>query len=163
MLLWQVSFSFATTLVCKLSATFKHIFGLPIFRYPYESAAWIFDSITTLTGCNKKCLRSVKFWCGSGSAPLTNGSGSDSFLQYTKKIFLIFFLITYPQAHYLQDEKVNFFPKFCVKILFLKALFQSAQHLYDKKEGSGSVHMTHGSDTGGPKTLAISMKNTVLV
>ncbi len=29
-----------------------------------------------------RCWGSVTFWCGSGSVPLTNGSGSDSFLQW---------------------------------------------------------------------------------
>ncbi len=32
----------------------------------------------------------------------------------------------------------------------LQALFQSAQHIYEKKEGSGSVHLTNGSGSGRP-------------
>jgi hypothetical protein len=47
-----------------------------------------------------------------------------------------FFLVTYPQAHYLQSLKFNFLLKFCVKIPILLTLFQSAQHLYEKREGS---------------------------
>jgi hypothetical protein len=37
---------------------------------------------------------------------------------------------------------------------FLQALFQSAQHLYEKREGSGSdpIPLTNGSRSGGPKT-----------
>jgi hypothetical protein len=34
----------------------------------------------------------------------------------------------------------------------LQALFQSAHHLYEKREGSGSVHLTNESGPGGLKT-----------
>ncbi len=34
----------------------------------------------------------------------------------------------------------------------LQALFQSAQHLFEKREGSGSVPLTNGS---GPPTLVM--------
>jgi hypothetical protein len=37
--------------------------------------------------------------------------------------FSYFFLITYPQAHYLQSLKFIFLLKFCVKILFCKHYF----------------------------------------
>ncbi len=38
-----------------------------------------------------------------------------------KNYFLsYFFLITYPQAHYLRSWKFNFLQKFCIKILFCK-------------------------------------------
>ncbi len=46
--------------------------------------------------------------------------------------FSHFFLITYPQAHYTQVLKIKFFPK------ILKASYQSAQQLYEKREGSGA-------------------------
>ncbi len=42
-----------------------------------------------------------------------------------------FFLITYPQAHYLQSSKFNFMLKFCQNFI-LQALFQSAQHIFEK-------------------------------
>ncbi len=32
----------------------------------------------------------------------------------------------------------------------LQALFQSAQHLYEKREGSGSITLTNGSGSGRP-------------
>ncbi len=66
------------------------------------------------------------------SGPLTNGSGSgsgsDSFLQWLsgcKKLlfFSNFFLITYPEAHYLQSLIYCFKDKFCVKILFCQYYF----------------------------------------
>ncbi len=41
-------------------------------------------------------------------------------LRMQKKSFHIFFLITYPQAHYLQSYIFNFLLKSCVKILFCK-------------------------------------------
>jgi hypothetical protein len=34
------------------------------------------------------------------------------------------------------------------------AIFQSAQHLYEKREGSGSILLTNGFVSGGPKTLS---------
>ncbi len=40
-----------------------------------------------------------------------------------QKIFSYFFLITCPQAHYLQSKKFNFCLKFCVKILFCRHSF----------------------------------------
>jgi hypothetical protein len=57
---------------------------------------------------------------------------------------------------------------FCIKIVLfciLQPSFQSAQHLYEKREGSGSVLVTNGSDPdahpGGPKTyLRILIRNT---
>jgi hypothetical protein len=38
-------------------------------------------------------------------------------------IFSYFFLITFPQAHYLWTKKFNFLLKFCVKILFSRHYF----------------------------------------
>jgi hypothetical protein len=34
----------------------------------------------------------------------------------------------------------------------LQALFQSTQHIYEKREGYGSGHLTNGSGSGRPKT-----------
>jgi hypothetical protein len=34
--------------------------------------------------------------------------------------FLSFFVLTFPQAHYVQYKKLNFLLKFCVKIFFCK-------------------------------------------
>jgi hypothetical protein len=41
--------------------------------------------------------------------------------------------------------------KSSVKVLFCKTIFQSAQHLYEKREESGSVPLTNGSGSGSPK------------
>jgi hypothetical protein len=50
--------------------------------------------------------------------------------------------------------------EFCVKILpVLQILFQSAQHIYEKREGSGSVSsavlLTNGSGSWRPKNMRI--------
>jgi hypothetical protein len=82
-----------------------------------------------------------------------------------KKI-VIFFLIVCPQAHHLQSKKSIFLLKlFCLNVI-LQALFQSAQHIYEKREGSGSgfVPLTNGSGSGRPKNmriLRIRILNTV--
>jgi hypothetical protein len=54
---------------------------------------------------HNQCWGSVTFWCvsWSGSVPLTNGSGSDSFLHWFEGCQIFFFfsyfiLITWPQA-----------------------------------------------------------------
>ncbi len=75
-----------------------------------------------------------------GSAPLTNGSGSgsnsgsdlSSVTKDAKKwfFFFIFFLYNLPMHRHIIFS-LNFWRKFCVKILLLQALFQ-------KREGSGS-------------------------
>jgi hypothetical protein len=69
-----------------------------------------------------------------------------------------FFLITCPQVHHLKSNKLNFLLKFSVKIkVILQALFQSAQHIYEKREGSGarSAPLTNGSGSGRPKNMRI--------
>jgi hypothetical protein len=46
----------------------------------------------------------------------------------------------------------------------LQALFQSAQHIYEKREGSGagsgSAPLTNGSGSGRPKIMRIRIPNT---
>jgi hypothetical protein len=53
-------------------------------------------------------------------------------------------LITYPQGHFCQS------------------LFQSVQHLYEKREGSGSgsIPLTNGSGPGSPKNMRFRIPNT---
>jgi hypothetical protein len=82
-----------------------------------------------------------------GSVPLTNGSGSGSgstpdptyffidFKDVKNKFFFILFLIICQQAHHIQS--------------------QSAQHIYAKREGSGSVPLTNGSGSGRSKNMKI--------
>jgi hypothetical protein len=98
-----------------------------------------------------QCWGSVTFWCGSGSEPLTNKSGSNSFLQRLtgcKKNFCLFFLLRHIIFSLNSTAlKINF-----VSINFIsQALFQFAQHLYEKREGSGAVPLTNGSGPGRPK------------
>ncbi len=38
----------------------------------------------------------------------------------------------------------------------MQAIFKSAQHIYEKVEGSGSVPLTNGSGSGRPKTISVS-------
>ncbi len=45
-------------------------------------------------------------------------------------------------------------------ILILQALFQFAQHLYEKREESRSAHLTNGSVW--PKSLRILIRNTAI-
>jgi hypothetical protein len=64
-----------------------------------------------------------------------------------KLFFKYFFLITYLQAHYLQSY---------VKIQILQALFQSAQHLYEKEKNpelDPEEPKTCGSGTESPTLL----------
>ncbi len=60
--------------------------------------------------------------------PLHFGADPDptpffSEIKDAKNCFSYFFLITYPQAHYLQSLIYCFRKKFCVKILFCKQYF----------------------------------------
>ncbi len=73
---------------------------------------------------------------------------SSLILWMQKNIFSYFFLITCLQAHHLQFKKLL---KFCVKMIICR--YQSAQHIYEKREGSGSgsVPLTNGSGSEMPK------------
>jgi hypothetical protein len=48
-------------------------------------------------------------------------------------------------------------PRIRIRIQILQALFQYAQHLYDKRKGSGSVPLTNGSGSGSgrPRNMRI--------
>jgi hypothetical protein len=96
-----------------------------------------------------QCSESVTFWYGSGSADLYLSLRirirflSSVTLRMQKIVFSpIVFLITYPQAHYLQSLIDCFTDKFCVKFYFVSII---SVCLYKKREGSGSVHLTDGS------------------
>jgi hypothetical protein len=102
-------------------------------------------------------LGSVTFCCGSGSAdPTPDTTPFFSDVKDANNFFSYFFLITYPQAHLIFSlEKFNFCKNFVLKLI-LQALFQSAQHLYEKKEGSGSVPLTNGSRK--PKNISLRIQ-----
>jgi hypothetical protein len=82
----------------------------------------------------------------------------------------IFFLVTCQQAHHLQPEKFNDLLKFRAEIIF-QALFQSAQHIYEKREGYGSVSdpdpylclKDRDPDPGGPKTCGSGSRTLLCV
>ncbi len=111
-----------------------------------------------------QCWGSVTFWCGSRSG------SRDPYLWLVDPdpaptpdpdptpdpFFHIFFLITCPHAHHLQSKKLNFLLKFVLKFNFA-GLFQFAQHIYEKREGSGSgsAPLTNGSGSGRPKSMRL--------
>jgi hypothetical protein len=67
-----------------------------------------------------------------------------------KKIFFShIFIIICPQANHLQTKKFDYLLKFVLNFI-LQALFQSDQHIYEKREGSGagSVPLTNGPGSG---------------
>jgi hypothetical protein len=78
-----------------------------------------------------------------------------------KLIFYFSHTVTCPQAHHLQSKKIILLLKFCVKILVvLQALFQSAQHIYVRKEKDPEpdpdpllLVLDPDPDPGGPKTF----------
>jgi hypothetical protein len=77
-----------------------------------------------------------------------------------------FFLLT--RRHIIFSLKnIYFLLKFCVKKFILQALFQSAQHLYEKREGSrsgaGSVPLANGSGSGRPKNIRIWIPKTAFL
>ncbi len=145
--------------------SFLHLFLLSSLAF-VKSHLTIFN--TGLTGF--QCRGSVTFWCGS--VPLTNESGSGSrsdfflhWLQWMKNIvFSYFFLITYPQAHYLQSKKLIISLKYCVKNLFCKHYFNLLNTFMRKgKDPNPELDpgpylwlMDPAPDPGGPKTCGSS-------
>jgi hypothetical protein len=63
-----------------------------------------------------------------------------------KNFFLIFFSFNLPAGTLSSDLKLNFYAKinFALQFYFASS-FQSAQHLYEKSEGSGSIPLINGS------------------
>ncbi len=108
-----------------------------------------------------QCWGSVTFWCGSGSGSLDPYHWLIDPTPFFEDlmIFLIFFSYSLPTGTSSSISKINFLPKFCIKILFCQALFQSAQDIYWKREGagsgSGSVPLTNGSGSGRAKNMRI--------
>ncbi len=83
-----------------------------------------------------------------GSLPMTNGSGSDSSsvtLRIQKTIFPYFVVLKLTRRHNIFSLKFFLFFTKILLNLILQALFQSGQHLYEKREGSGagSVPLTN--------------------
>jgi hypothetical protein len=84
-----------------------------------------------------------------------------------KKNFLHIFFLQLTHRHIIFSIlKMYFFAKISVKILFSKHYFsrQSAQHIYEEREGSGagSVALTNGSGSrsGRPKNMRIRISTT---
>ncbi len=71
-----------------------------------------------------------------------------------KKIFSMFFLKTYPQAHYIPSKKTKFFEKFkfCVKILFCKQSFSPLNIFMGKEKDPDPYLWLMDPAPWGPKT-----------
>ena len=78
------------------------------------------------------------------------------FKDAKKLFFFHFFLITYPQAHYLQSKKLKVLLKFCVKILFCGQYFSPLiTCMWKGKDPEPDPYlwlMDPNPDSGGPKT-----------
>ncbi len=74
--------------------------------------------------------------------------------------FSYFFLYLTHRDTIFSLKNVIFCKNFVLKY-FLQALFQSAQHIYEKREGSGSgsVTLTNGSGFGKPKNMRVRIPN----
>ncbi len=145
----------------------------------------ILVTFLTRSGCfsSKQRWGSVTFWCGSGSGSpdpylwLVDpdpAPGSDqtpdptpffiNFKDAKKIIFFTFFSHNVPTGTSSSVQKKNFLLKYCVKMLFLQALFQTAQDIFEKREGSpagsGSAPPTIGSGSGSgrPKNIQIRIR-----
>ncbi len=71
-----------------------------------------------------------------------------------------FFLINYPQAHYLSLHKI--FLKFCVKILFCKHYFSPLNIFLRKGKDPDPYLWLMDPDPGGPKTCGFSRSPTLV-
>jgi hypothetical protein len=81
-----------------------------------------------------------------------------------KIIISYFFLITYPQAHYVQFFKIYFLQK-CLLKTYFASIISVRSTPYEKREGSGSgsVPLTNGFGSWRPKNtqiLRIRIANT---
>jgi hypothetical protein len=89
---------------------------------------------------------------GSGSAIRKNaGSGSALNQCGSETLVVLIRITTYRTHRYIIFSLINFiFAKVLHYNFILQALFQSAQHIYEKREGSGSgsVPLTNGSRSG---------------
>jgi hypothetical protein len=120
-----------------------------------------------LNAC-RQCWGSVIFWCGSG--PLKMDPDPTPFFidakeAKSKKNFVIFFSYNLPKGTSSSAQKFNFLTEDVVlKTLncILQALFQSAPHIYEKREGteSVSVPLTNGSGSGRNMRIRIRIPNT---
>jgi hypothetical protein len=101
--------------------------------------------------------RSVTFWYGSESVYPYSDYWilllSSVTLRMPKKF--IFFSYTLTLRHIIFSRLSSALKIKLVLKFFLQALFQSAQHLYEKRDGSGSVLQTNGSGSGRPKNMPI--------
>jgi hypothetical protein len=72
-----------------------------------------------------------------------------------QKPFLKCFSYNLPTGTSSSVQKILYFANIFCKNFILQALFQSAQHIYEKRKGSGSgfVPLNNGSGSGRPKNM----------
>ncbi len=116
----------------------------------------------------------VTFWCGSGYPdpydtswlmdpdPTLDPTSFFSDFTAAKKLFLFhIFSFNLPTGILSSVLKFFFFLlKMLCKNFILQALCQSAQHIYEKREGSRSVPLTNGTGSVRPKDMRIRRPNT---
>ncbi len=135
----------------------------------------ILDNSRTLSFRFNQSWRSVTFWCRSGSGspdlylwqmdpdPTLDLTPFFSDFKDTKKLFFsYFFSYNLPTGTLSSVLKILFFAKVLCYNFILQALFQSAQHIYEKREGSGSGPLTNGSGSGRPKNMRGSKQERIL-
>ncbi len=76
-----------------------------------------------------------------------------------KKIFIIVFSYNLPAGIWSSVLKIKFFVKILCYNFILQALFQSPQHLYEKREGSGSGSIPWTNGSGYERTMWIRIPN----
>jgi hypothetical protein len=87
----------------------------------------------------------------------------NDFKDVQKNYFFLIFFLYLPTGTSYSVLKIYFLLQFFVKIIFCQALFQSAQDIYEKREGSGSgagfgsrsAPLINGSGSGRPKNMRI--------
>jgi hypothetical protein len=99
----------------------------------------------------------IRIWNTGYQVPLTNGSGCGSVPKSSlnsrmQKTFIYFFICFNNEILKLQncknifDDKIEFFARKLLYLNFiLQPFFRSAQHSYEKREGSVSVLVANGS------------------
>ncbi len=129
-----------------------------------------------------QCWESVTFWCGSGSPdpylwlmdpdptpdptpdPIPDPTSFFIWFEGCKKKNFIFFSYNFSTGYHLQSKKSNFLRK-----NFLRPLFQSAQHIFEKREGSGSgfrsgagsAPLTNESRSGSRRSKNMRLRNRI--
>jgi hypothetical protein len=79
--------------------------------------------------------------------------------KWKEKMFFHTFSYKFSTGTLSSVLKIKLFAKLLCSNFILQAFFQSAQHLYEKREGSGSSPLTNGSRSWRPKNIRIQIHN----